>query len=522
MTIETTDHEDTFAAGLLQADTLSELFLLRAERSADEVGLIDERGRAVTFAQLREHTARMAAALTARGIGKGSRVAWQLPTQLNAVVVCLALSRLGAIQAPIIAQYRQRELDASIADSQATFLLVPGVWRGVDHVEMGRAVPTAPEVIVIDDAFAESAPALPEPPRPGGDGTEVAWVFFTSGSSGTPKGVLHSDRTLLVSARAMVIRGRAGEDADEVVAMPFPIAHIGGPLQLMSVLMHGRKIVLFEAFALPGSLDALRTHAVTMFGGGPAFYQALLAEQRRRPGEILLPALRKLTGGGAPCPPNLFAEVRDELSAKLMHSYGMTECPMVCVSSPSDTDEQLTNTEGRPVPGLEVRIWADDAIAPAGVPGEVQVRGAQTCLGYANEEHNATAFTADGWFHTGDRAHMRADGYVEVTGRIKDLIIRKGEKIAPQELEQLLAAHPAVAEVAVVGLPDRERGERVCAVIVPRDDAAPPALPDLTDHLLRAEVMRQKLPEQLEIVAELPRRGLSKVDKVRLREQYTR
>ncbi|URM93960.1 AMP-binding protein [Actinomadura madurae] len=522
MTIEATDQGDIFAAGLLRADTLSELLHLRAQRSAGEVGLVDEQGSPVTFAQLRERAAAMAAALAARGVGRGSRVAWQLPTRLNAVLVCLALSRLGAIQAPIIAQYRQRELNAAIADSQAAFLLVPGVWRGVDHVAMGRAVPTAPEVITIDDAFAESAPALAEPPVAGGDGTEVAWVFFTSGSSGTPKGVLHSDRTLLMSARAMVIRGRAGEEADEVVAMPFPVAHIGGPLQLMSVLMHGRKIVLFEAFALPGSIDALRAHAVTMFGGGPAFYQALLAEQRRRPGETLLPALRKLTGGGAPCPPNLYGEVRDELGAKLMHSYGMTECPMVCVASPSDSDEQLTNTEGRPVPGLEVRIWADGAVAPAGANGEVQVRGAQTCLGYANDEHNATAFTPDGWFRTGDRARMRSDGYVEVTGRIKDLIIRKGEKIAPQELEQLIATHPAVAEAAVVGLPDRERGERVCAVIVPRHDAAPLELPDLTDHLLRADVMRQKLPEQLEIVAELPRRGLSKVDKARLRRQFTR
>ncbi|WP_255279483.1 AMP-binding protein [Actinomadura madurae] len=222
MTIEATDQGDIFAAGLLRADTLSELLHLRAQRSAGEVGLVDEQGSPVTFAQLRERAAAMAAALAARGVGRGSRVAWQLPTRLNAVLVCLALSRLGAIQAPIIAQYRQRELNAAIADSQAAFLLVPGVWRGVDHVAMGRAAPTAPEVITIDDAFAESAPALAEPPVAGGDGTEVAWVFFTSGSSGTPKGVLHSDRTLLMSARAMVIRGRAARRPTRWSRCPFP------------------------------------------------------------------------------------------------------------------------------------------------------------------------------------------------------------------------------------------------------------------------------------------------------------
>jgi cyclohexanecarboxylate-CoA ligase len=228
-----------------------------------------------------------------------------------------------------------------------------------------------------------------------------------------------------------------------------------------------------------------------------------------------------LKGGGAHCPPAAYWAVRDEMGVTVAHDYGMTEVPMICVASPLDTDEQLANSDGKPIPGNEVRIVDDSAVLPPGAEGEIQVRGAAVCHGYTDPSLDADAFTADGWFRTGDRGHLRPDGHVEVTGRTKDLIIRKGEKIAPLELETLLIQHPAVAEVAVVGLPDDERGERVCAVLVTRADASAPSLDEVSSFLRVKGLMPQKLPEQVEILSELPRTGLGKVAKLALRDKFS-
>jgi non-ribosomal peptide synthetase component E (peptide arylation enzyme) len=168
-----------------------------------------------------------------------------------------------------------------------------------------------------------------------------------------------------------------------------------------------------------------------------------------------------------------------------------------------------------------VRIVDDSAVLPAGVEGEIQVRGVAVCHGYTDPSLDPGAFTADGWFRTGDRGRLRTDGHVEVTGRTKDLIIRKGEKIAPLELETLLIQHPAVAEVAVVGLPDDERGEMVCAVLVTRSGASAPSLDEVSSFLRANGLMPQKLPEQVEIVSELPRTGLGKVAKLALRDKFS-
>jgi cyclohexanecarboxylate-CoA ligase len=363
-----------------------------------------------------------------------------------------------------------------------------------------------------------------------------------------PKGARHTDATLLAAAYGWTRQGRVGELDGDVGSVAFPVAHVGGIIYVMSQLISGFPIVLAEAFDA-ATIDLFRRQAVTMSGGSTVFYTALLAAQRQfaaRFGETaetretdtsarpaagtvsagsaaprLLPSLRVLKGGGAPCPPAVYWAVRDEMGVTVAHDYGMTEVPMICVASPLDTDEQLANSDGKPIPGNEVRIVDDSAVLPAGAEGEIQVRGAAVCRGYTDPSLDADAFTADGWFRTGDRGHLRPDGHVEVTGRTKDLIIRKGEKIAPLELETLLIQHPAVAEVAVVGLPDDERGERVCAVLVTRSDASAPSLDEVSSFLRAKGLMPQKLPEQVEIVSELPRTGLGKVAKLALRDKFS-
>jgi non-ribosomal peptide synthetase component E (peptide arylation enzyme) len=205
----------------------------------------------------------------------------------------------------------------------------------------------------------------------------------------------------------------------------------------------------------------------------------------------------------------------------IYHGYGMTEVPMITQGAVGDDDEQLVATEGAPVAGAEIRIAgpAGDPL-PAGEDGEVLVRGPMVCKGYDDEALTAAAFDGDGFFRTGDLGHLRPDGHLVLTGRLKDVIIRKGENVSAREVEELLYAHPQVGDVAVIGLPDPERGERVCAVVEPAPGAAPLRLQDMTGYLREAGLMVQKIPEQLEVVEALPRaETLRKVLKYKLREE---
>jgi acyl-CoA synthetase (AMP-forming)/AMP-acid ligase II len=494
-----------------------ELITLRAELSGDHPVLFDERDVTVTFAEFRDRAERVAGYLHAQGIGPGTRVAWQLPTRISTALVMAALARLGAVQAPIIPIYREREVSSALASAAAEVVLVPGTWRGIDYVAMVEGLARAPRILTIGMDAPESSEVSTLPALTGSAG-DLEWIYFTSGSSGSPKGVRHTDRSLLAAARGFTTRGRLGREDDEVGSIPFPIAHVGGIVYLMSMLLAGFPSVLLEAFDPATAVPLWRKRKVTFTGGSTVFYTALLAEQRKLPaGQSLVPSLRLLKGGGAPCPPSVYFAVRDEMRVTVAHDYGMTEAPMISVAAPDDTDEQLANTEGTPVPGLRVRV-----VDAAGEPvvdrdGEIQLEGDTVFAGYTDAAQTAEAFTADGWLRTGDLGHLRPDGHIEVTGRLKDVIIRKGENIGPVEVESLIAGHPAVAEVAVIGLPDDERGERVCAVITVRSGAEPPVLADLAGYLRGAGLMPQKVPEQLELVDELPKTGLGKLDKKALR-----
>jgi acyl-CoA synthetase (AMP-forming)/AMP-acid ligase II len=271
------------------------------------------------------------------------------------------------------------------------------------------------------------------------------------------------------------------------------------------------------------AVEVFRRHGVTMAGGSTAFYQAFLAEQRKSPAAPVIPTLRALSGGGAPKPPEVFHAVRAEMGVRIIHGYGMTEIPMISMGSPSDTDEQLIATEGAPVAGAEIRIITpDEKVADGGVEGEVRVRGPMVCKGYTDATLSAEAFDEDGWFRTGDLGHLRLDGHLVLTGRLKDVIIRKGENISAREVEELAYTHPKVGDVAVIGLPDAERGERVCAVVELAPGADRLSLEELAEYLSARGLMRQKIPEQLEVLEALPRNEtLRKVLKYQLRQRFS-
>jgi acyl-CoA synthetase (AMP-forming)/AMP-acid ligase II len=495
-----------------EAGTLWGLLEQRAAASPERTMLLDERDRRVSFGECRAQAERVAAGLFALAIGEGTPVTWQLPTRIESVVLSLALARLGAVQNPILPIYREREVGAVLRQTGARWLVVPAMFRGFDYAAMARALrnvsPGRFEVMLADDTLPEGDPTrLPPPPR---DGTAVRWLYITSGTSTEPKCVRHSDATLIAGGTGLAIALDARPD--DVGTISFPYTHIGGPDYLVMLLLRGMSAVLLESFVPEQALAVFRRHSVTLSGGSTAFYQAFLAEQRKQPGKPILPSLRLLAGGGAPKPPELFHQVRRELGIPIVHGYGMTECPMIANGTPSDSDEQLAHTDGKPVEGCELRI----------VEGEIRVRGPMLCLGYTDPTLTAAAFDEGGFFRTGDLGHLRADGHVVLTGRSKELIIRKGENLSPREIEDLLATHPSVAAVAVIGLPDPERGERVCAVVETRPGAAPLDFAAMQAYCRKAGLMTQKIPEQLELVDALPRNATLKILKHELRARLSR
>jgi acyl-CoA synthetase (AMP-forming)/AMP-acid ligase II len=509
------------------ARTMWELVDRRADASPEHPMLIDADDRVVTFGAFRERVASVAAGLHDRGIGAGDVVSWQLPSRIDTVVLSMALSRLGAVQNPIIHLYREREVGFALRQTGSRLFAVPSEWRGTDYVALaeraldGASVP--PQILVVDDGLPEGDPSvLPPPPVPAASAgaAPVRWIYYTSGSTADPKGVRHTDQTLIAGGWGLAVA--LDMSPDDVGSIAFPFAHIAGPDYLVTMLSVGFPAVIVEAFSAPDLLPLFRRHNVTMVGGSTAFYVAYLAEQRKQPGDPILPALRLMSGGGAPKPPEIHYEVRDEIGGRgVVHGYGMTEVPMIANGSPHDSDEQLAHTDGRPVEGADVRIVrADGTAAAADEEGEIRVKGPMVFHGYTDPALTEEAFDADGYFRTGDLGKLRSDGHLVITGRLKDVIVRKGENVSATEVESVLYRHPKVAEVAVIGLPDVERGERVCAVVELVAGADDLTLEELAEFCREVGLMIQKIPEQVEIRTDWPRAGTGKIVKKALREEY--
>ncbi|MFE1879695.1 class I adenylate-forming enzyme family protein [Streptomyces diastatochromogenes] len=500
-------HVNETPHSLSSSRTLWDLVVRRADLTPDRPVLLQE-DRRLTFGELRARAERVAAGLYGMGVRPGTVVAWQLPTRIETALLSFALARLGAVQTPVIPFYRDREVGFALRESGAEFFAVPGVWRGHDHTAMARRL-GAKGVFEAYGTLPDGDPsALPAPPT---DGTSVRWIYWTSGTTSDPKGVLHTDRSLIAGGSCLAHALRLAPD--DVGSMAFPYAHIAGPDYTVMLLLYGFPAVMFEQFALPDALEEYRRHGVTVAGGSTAFYSMFLAEQRKQPGEKVIPSLRLLAGGGAPKPPEVYHSVVREMDVQLTHGYGMTEVPMITMGDPEDTPENLATTEGRPPEGMEIRI----------VDGEVRLRGEAVCQGYLDPSQTAAAFDPEGFLRTGDLGHVTGSGHLVLTGRLKDVIIRKGENISAKEIEDLLAAHPGVGDVAVIGLPDPERGELVCAVIEQPPGVDGLTLPDVVSYLRAEGLSVHKLPERLEVVEALPRNEtLRKVLKYKLRERLSR
>jgi non-ribosomal peptide synthetase component E (peptide arylation enzyme) len=300
------------------------------------------------------------------------------------------------------------------------------------------------------------------------------------------------------------------------------MAHVGGVLHVLSALSTGSRIVITEIFDPASTPEQMAAAEVTLGGSGVPFIQVYLRRQRETPDRRLFPTARAFLVGGAPRPLALHYQVRDELGGVgIVSGYGLTECPYLSWGRVDDPDEKLAATEGRPVPSTEITIVDDEGRpVPPGVSGELRVRAPQLMLGYLDPSLDDDAFDEDGYFRTGDLARVDEDGYLSITGRLKDVIIRNMENISAREVENAALTFSRVAEMAVIGLPDDQTGERVVAVVVPADPADPPTLEQLCAHLRAEGLNPRKLPVQIEYVDGLPRNAMFKVVKKQLKEQF--
>lgn len=504
----------------LSAATLWELLIARAALSPDATMLIDgTRGVKMSFAQAHHIAERLAAGLQTTGIGNGSRVTWQLPTGIVAVMTALALARLGAVQSPVISLYGAKELGAVLQGSNCEYLLIGAEADAITRAQ-DAMVPLCqpPRVIPLSGELPQAHPSTLAPYE--SDHGIARWVYYTSGTTSQPKGALHTDRSLMLGGENLALA--MAVDLHDVGSVAFPFAHIGGAMYTAMLLMTGMSAVLLERFQPAEAAAVFARHGVTTTGGSTAHYEALLTEQQRTPGDPLIPSLRLLCGGGAFCSPALHQRVASELGCTLLHNYGMTEIPLICAGSTSDGQHALAHSCGAPVSGIELRVVDAAGRTVHEQEGEVRVRGPAVFQGYSDPALNEQAFDDEGFFRTGDLGRLRADGRLVLTGRLKDVIIRKGENVSALELEEILYRHPKVSSVAVIGLPDPQRGERVCAVVEPADGQAALTFDEMVALFLSAKIMVQKIPEQLEIIDRMPRNEtLKKILKHELRARFS-
>ncbi|HEX9713588.1 MAG TPA: AMP-binding protein [Actinomycetota bacterium] len=504
---------------MLEAGSLWELITARADATPDARMAVDERGEQLTFGAYRARVERVAAGFAARGLVPGDVVSWQLPSWLESMVLVGALSRLGVVQNPILPIYREREVGFIARQARSKLLIVPSQFRGFGFEAMARGIAAdvdGLEVLVADRVLPEGDPST-LPPTPA-DGDAVRWLFYTSGTTADPKGAQHTDRTIMATARGM--NQRLALTAGDRHSLVFPFTHIGGIIWLFSGLMTGLTNIVDEAFNPETTIPLLQRERVTLAGSGTFFHMAYLAAQRANPGTPLFPGVRAWPGGGAPKPRQLHHDIKSECGgAGIVSGYGLTEAPILTMASPDDPDDALANTEGAAMPGVELKvITLEGKIAGVGEEGEIRAKAPQTMKGYLDARLDMEAFDEEGFFRTGDLGRIDADGFVTITGRLKDIIIRKGENISAKEVEDLLFGHPNVADVAVIGLPDEASGERACAVVVPKDGE--PTLGDLTTFLIERGLRKQALPEQLELLDALPRNPAGKILKQDLKKRF--
>jgi malonyl-CoA/methylmalonyl-CoA synthetase len=473
----------------IPGDTLPQAWAAHVESEPDRPILWEERRGWVRAGELDRASRRVAARLAGVGLRPGDRVLMSAATSVELVEAHVAALRLGLVVVPANTAYREREIAHLVRDAGPRAAVVDDADRAA---WIRRA---SPDVAVV-------GPDVDLPDGPGGAPVldtagpgEPAVIGYTSGTTGTPKGAVLSHRNLLASSESVRLAWRW--TADDRLILALPLFHIHGlGVGLHGTLLAGASAVLLPRFDPDAVLDAASAHHATLFFGVPTMYARLAASTRL--GE--LGRLRLCVSGSAPLPPAVFERLAEGSGQRVLERYGMTETGMN-VSNPYD-GERRPGTVGFPLPGVELRLAEG---------GEIHLRGPNVFGGYwRRPEATAAAFTADGWFRTGDIGEFDPDGYLRLVGRARELIITGGLNVYPREVEDVLREHPAVADVAVAGVPDAEWGEVVAAWVVPAQGADRPAADELTGYAAQ-RLAGFKCPRRVVYVEALPRNALGKI-----------
>ena len=484
-----------------------------------------------TYRELARMADRIAVGLSRLGVGRGDIVACQLPNWWQFTLTYLACSRIGAVMNPLMHIFRERELSFMLQHGEAKVVIAPQTFRGFDFEQMltglQPALPHLKHVVVVGGSGANSFDALLSGPeweqqpdarailtahRPGPD--DVTQLIYTSGTTGEPKGVMHSANTLM--ANIIPYAERLHLDADDVVLMASPMAHQTGFMYglIMPILLQA-SAVLQDVWEPTKAIALINAEKVSFTMASTPF----LTDLARAVADsgVAVPSLRTFLCAGAPIPGPLVEQARKALGAKIVSAWGMTENGAVTLTRLEDDDERSFNTDGCPLPGVEIKVVDVDGNAlPPGEPGKLLLRSCSNFGGYLHRAHlNAT--DADDWFDTGDLARIDERGYLRITGRSKDVIIRGGENIPVVEVESLLYRHPAIAMAAIVAYPDERLGERACAVVVPKPGQTID-LPGLVQFLKDQKIAVQYIPERLIVRDVMPATPSGKIQKFKLRE----
>jgi acyl-CoA synthetase len=514
------------SAGLHTGATLPALM----QRNVYEFGSalsVQDGDRTFTWGQLLDMAFRFAGFLQVQGIGPGDVVVWQLPNWWEAIAVAHGIWAAGAVSAPVVPTYREHELHDVLDSVQPKAVVVAQQFRHTDHVGLMEAALTGgpystPVRVVIrgrsggwipwEDTL-KSAWVSPPPLDP----AEPALVGFTSGTTSGSKAVVMSTQSLLavpfrhVRAVPYTWRDRG--------YMPAPVSHATGLLMAVTLpLVSGCGAVLADRWDAARAVQEIRRHGVTYSGGAEVFIRELV-DAVEAAGLDSLPLSCGYNCGGSAIPSDLVRR-GEELGMNPRRAYGMTECPTVSASTTFDSPETRLLTDGRILAGCEVRVVSGgDRDLAAGEIGEFVVRGPQRALGYVDPAHTAEAFDADGWFRTGDLGVVRADGHLIVTGRTKDIINRGGEKLSAREIEDAIARHPRIREVAVVAAPHPRLGEEPAAFLAVADTDPDLSDGELVDFLRAQGLAPHKVPRTWVRVDDFPRTSSGKVKKYELLER---
>lgn len=519
--------------GLWNDATLGELLLDGlARRPAQRVRIWSKRGgHEETFASIEMMSRRIVTGLLNCGVRSGSRVVLWLPNGLEAVAAFVSVAALGAVIVPVASFYGRKELIDIVNAAAADVVFTCREHGGRDYLselcDSRAQTPSVRTIVVCDSEFersskpglisfsdlASESPIGVSPKRPA---DEVCLLAFTSGTSGTAKGVLHTHRTLGAEIRVHLTAMVPTVATPQIMASP--ITHAAGMvLGLLGPIHRGEPIHLVDTFDVDFILDTAHCENLAPGGGATVFLSALIDHPRftrelgQRMGYVIL--------GGSTVPAGLVAKAADR-GVTVLRSYGLTEHPTVSAGRPTDSSEHLRRTDGHLLDGVEVQVRdGSGTVQPSGCEGEIFTRGPDRCAGYLKPEYDSV-FDAEGWLATGDVGVVSADGYLAVTARAKDIIIRHGINISPTEVENALLTCAGVTDVAVIGVPDDRTGERAVAVVV-ADRADGISLPGLTAHLAEMGIAKHKWPENLWLIAELPRTASGKVRKDQLKKAWS-